>query len=136
MWICNLYNKWCLLPDKLRFLLVGGFNVCFSYLLYILFIYLLGEQYYQICVALQWSVSSVFSFFNQKVFVFCTKGRWVSEYLKCCTSWLISYTVNALVLEFVVHNVTDNVYIGQIISVMLAAVVTYNLLKRFAFKIR
>ena len=132
--IIKLYNLWCKLPDKLRFLLVGGYNAAFSYIIYIIAVKLLGEGHYQICVALQWSISSIFSFINQKVFVFCTKGNWIKEYLKCCTTWVVSYFLNAIILELIVKYVSKNVYIDQLVSIFIVSIVTYVLFKYFAFK--
>ena len=128
------YNKWCSISDKIRFLLVGGYNAAFSYVIFAIAIFMIGEHHYQVCVALQWIISSVFSFVNQKIFVFCTKGNWVKEYLKCCTTWAVSYACNALILEALVRYVTRNVYIGQFVSIFLASIVTYVLFKYFAFK--
>ena len=129
-----LYKKWCEIPDKIRFLLIGGVNAGISYLIFVLAILILGESFYQICVALQWVLSSVFSFINQKVFVFCTKGNWFKEYFKCCTTWFISYILNVVILEVLVKFVRINVYIAQIISIFSVAIVTYVLFKYFAFK--
>ena len=131
-----LYEKWCTIPDKIRFLLVGGYNAAFSYIIFAIAVHFIGHQYYQICVALQWIISSVFSFTTQKLFVFCTKGNWLKEYIKCCTTWVISYCCNALILEVIVRYITKNVYIGQFVSILLASVVTYILFKYFAFKHR
>ncbi len=132
--VMKLYNSWCKIPDKIRFLLVGGYNAVFSYIIYAIAVHFLGEAHYQICVALQWIISSVFSFVNQKVFVFCTKGHWIKEYFKCCTTWIVSYFCNAIMLEFFVRFLIKNVYIAQIISIFLASIVTYVLFKYFAFK--
>lgn len=132
--LLRLYNKWCSIPDKIRFLLVGGFNAAFSYVIFAIAIYLIGSEHYQICVALQWIISSVFSFVNQKIFVFCTKGHWIKEYLKCCTTWAVSYACNALILEIIVRYISKNVYLSQLVSIFLASIVTYVLFKYFAFK--
>ena len=114
--VITLYNKWCTLSDKIRFFLVGGFNAAFSYVIFSVALYLIGQEHYQ------------------KVFVFCTKGHWLKEYLKCCTTWVVSYICNALILELIVRFVTKNVYIGQIFSILLASVITYVLFKYFAFR--
>lgn len=132
--VLYLYTQWCKLPDKLRFLLVGGFNALVSYVIFAIAVFFIGQEHYQVCVALQWIISSVFSFVNQKVFVFCTKGNWVAEYLKCCTTWVVSYACNALILEFIVRFISKNVYVDQIFSIFFASVVTYVLFKHFAFK--
>ena len=125
---------WCQIPDKIRFLFVGGYNAAFSYVIYALAVHFLGEAHYQLCVALQWAISSVFSFVNQKVFVFCTKGNWIKEYLKCCTTWVVSYFLNAIILELIVKYVSKNVYIDQLVSIFIVSIVTYVLFKYFAFK--
>lgn len=132
--LLKLYSKWCSISDKIRFLLVGGFNAAFSYVIFAIAIYLIGREHYQICVALQWIISSVFSFVNQKIFVFCTKGHWVKEYLKCCTTWAVSYACNAIILEFIVRYISKNVYLSQLVSIFLASIVTYVLFKYFAFR--
>ncbi len=134
--ILKLYNKWCGIPDKIRFLLVGGYNAAFSYIVFAIAVFFIGKEHYQLCVALQWIISSVFSFVNQKIFVFCTKGNWIKEYLKCCTTWVVSYLCNAFILELIVRYITKNVYVGQIVSIFLASIVTYVLFKYFAFRHR
>ena len=128
------YKKWCQIPDKIRFLFIGGINALISYIIFAIAVFLIGQEYYQICVALQWIISSVFSFVNQKLFVFCTRGNWGAEYLKCCTTWAVTYVCNALILEFIVKSISKNVYIGQFFSIFIASVVTYVLFKYFAFK--
>ncbi|MBD5402524.1 GtrA family protein [bacterium] len=130
----SLYNNWCKIPDKIRFLFIGALNAGISYLIFASAIFLAGEKHYQACVILQWTLSSVFSYFNQKFFVFCTKGNYVKEYLKCCSTWAVSYCLNVVILELLVRFAIKNVYISQFISIFLVSVVTYVLFKYFAFK--
>ena len=134
MKIKELYNKWCTIPDMIRFLLIGGVNAGIAYIIFSIAIFIIGKEHYQLCVAIQWIISSVSSFTNQKLFVFCTKGNWIKEYFKCCTTCVISYFCNALLLELFVRFLIKNVYIAQIISMFLASLVTYVLFKHFAFK--
>ena len=129
----DIYNKWCKIDDKIRFLLVGCVNAGLSYLLFVLFILLLGEPLRQLCVVLQWSISSVFSYFNQKFFVFCTKGNYWKEYIKCASTWFVSYLLNTVILELLLK-MLNNVFISQFISLFIVSVVTYVLFKYFAFK--
>ena len=96
--VLNLYDKWCTIPDKIRFLFIGGVNAAFSYIIFAIAVYLIGQEHYQICVALQWAVSSVFSFVNQKVFVFCTKGHWLISW--SITGVFPSHTALASHLSF------------------------------------
>lgn len=134
--LVKLYQKWCKLPDKLRFLLVGGVNAAISYMIFALAIWIIGPAHYQVCVILQWTISSVFSYFNQKFFVFCTQGNYLKEYLKCCSTWAVSYLLNVVILEGLVRFAVKNVYLSQFISIFLVSVVTYVLFKYFAFKVK
>ena len=135
MVIKNLYSKWCQLPDKIRFLLIGGINAAISYCIFAIAVFVLGQEHYQASVMLQWSVSSVFSYLNQKFFVFCTKGNYIKEYLKCCSTWAVSYLLNVVILELLVKFAIKNVYVSQFISIFVVSVVTYVLFKYFAFKV-
>ena len=130
----NIYIKWCKIPDKIRFLFIGCVNAAISYIIFALAVYVLGQKHYQACVILQWSLSSVFSYFNQKFFVFCTRGNYLKEYLKCCSTWAVSYLLNVLILELLVSFAIKNVYLSQFISIFLVSVVTYVLFKYFAFR--
>lgn len=127
-------EKWYKLSDKIRFLFVGGVNAAISYIIFAISVFILGEEHYQASVILQWSLSSVFSYLNQKFFVFGTKGNYIKEYLKCCSTWAISYILNVIILELLVRFAIKNVYLSQFISIFLVSVVTYVLFKYFAFR--
>ena len=127
-------NFWFSLDDKIRFLFVGGFNFCVSYLIYSMLCYLTGEIFYQYVLAFTWAITSVISFSTQKLLVFKGGQNWFKEYLKCCTTWFFSYLINALLLEFFVKYIKLNVYISQFIATFAAAVFTYVVFKVFAFK--
>ena len=127
-------NIWFKLPDFIRFIIIGGINAAISYVIFIIAILLLGKGHYQICVALQWILSSVPSYLNQKFFVFCTKGNYIKEYLKCCSTWVVSYFLNAITLEVLVRYVLKNVFIAQLLSIFIVSIVTYILFKVFAFR--
>ena len=131
----NLYMEyWFKLPDFIRFLIIGSINAGISYIIYAFSVSILGEANYQICVALQWILSSVISYLNQKFFVFCTRGNYVKEYLKCCSTWAVSYLLNVVILEIFVRFLIKNVYIAQFIALFVVSISTYILFKCFAFK--
>ncbi len=129
-------DRWFKLSDKIRFLLVGGFNASVSYLIYSAVCLVLGAHLYQVALASAWVISSVVSFTTQKFLVFRGKGNWKKEYLKCCTTWVFSYLINAALLEIIVKILHINVFVAQIVATLIAAVFTYILFKKFAFKVR
>ena len=125
---------WFSLDDKIRYLIIGSFNAGVCYLIYSLICLIMGDNVYQIALALAWFLSSAISFITQRNFVFEGKGVWYKEYLKCCMTWFFSYLINAGLLEFTVKICGLNVYVAQIISNFTAAVFTYILFKKFAFR--
>ena len=127
-------NIWFKLPDFVRFIIVGCTNAAISYLIFAIAVLLLGQGHYQLCVALQWILSSFISYLNQKFFVFCTKGNYIKEYLKCCSTWVVSYLLNVIILEIFVRFITKNVYIAQFVALAVVSAATYLLFKLFAFR--
>lgn len=125
---------WFSLSDKIRFLLIGAFNAGISYLIYSTLVFFLGAEAYQTALALAWVISSITSFTTQRLFVFNVKGNIFKQYCKCCTTWVCSYMINAGLLEMFVKKLHLNVYLAQIIATLIAAVFTYILFKKFAFK--
>lgn len=125
---------WFRLSKFFRFLIIGSLNAGISYIIFVLAVFLLGETHYQLCVALQWALSSVISYFNQKFFVFGTVGNYLKEYLKCCSTWVISYFLNVIILEIFVKFLHANIYLSQFLSIGIVSLVTYFLFKFFAFK--
>ena len=127
-------DKWYKLPDFIRFLVIGGVNAAISYVIFVIAILIFGKGQYQLCVALQWILSSVPSYLNQKFFVFCTKGNYVKEYLKCCSTWIVSYFLNVIFIEVFVRYLIKEVFWAQLLAIFTVSLVTYVLFKVFAFK--
>jgi putative flippase GtrA len=132
--LLRIKQTWFSLSDKIRFLFVGGLNAGISYVIYVLSVLILGENSYQISLGLAWAISSVTSFTTQRFLVFNVGGNLFKQYLKCCTTWVFSYLINAFLLEILVKKISCNVYLAQIIATIAAAVFTYVLFKKFAFK--
>ena len=132
--IKNIKNYWFNLSDKIRFLFIGGVNAGISYVIYSLSVFILGENSYQISLALAWIISSITSFTTQRLLVFNVPGNIIKQYLKCCTTWVFSYLINAFLLEVFVQKLHMNVYLAQIFATLIAAGFTYVLFKKFAFR--
>ena len=130
----KLVKLWFNSSEKIRFLIVGGFNFSVSYVIYSLIIFFAGESYYQYSLAFSWLVTSLISYTTQRIFVFNVRGNLVKQYFKCCITWFFSYMLNAFLLEILVRNINCNVYLSQIIANFSAAIFTYIMFKIFAFK--
>ena len=96
----HLYKKiedlWFLgVPEKIRFLLVGGFNTLCSYLLFLGF--LLFFQY-QMTLIITYALSINISIFTMRYFVFRAKGKILPQYIKAGMSYLIMIPADYLFL--------------------------------------
>ena len=65
-----MLKNWYKLSDKIRFAVIGCLNALICYLIYAFFVCILGNDYYQIALALAWGISSITSFFTHRYFVF------------------------------------------------------------------
>lgn len=130
----KLFAIWMRFPQKIRYLLVGGYNTVVSYALYVLLLWLMGGLHEQLALLGSFLLSSINSFWTQKIFVFGTKGHARWEYIKCLMSWGASYTLNVVLLAVFVDGFHMNAYMAQFIALILVTINSYLMLKRFAFK--
>lgn len=124
---------WWRIPEKLRFLLVGGFNTLASQLIFYLVFWLGQRSYPQFSLFLSWSLGTCISFPTQKFLVFRSQGNWWPEYHKCLASWLLGYGINALLLRLGSLHLPLSIEIIQVLAIAITTVVTYILLKFLAF---
>ena len=128
-----VYHFWMRFPEKLRFVLVGGYNTVFGYLLFVCFVFLLTEKYSQIALLASYLLGSINSYLTQKYYVFATKNVSFKEYLQCVMTWMGSYVINAVLLYVLVDVLHFNVYAMQVLCLIICAVFNYVFLKHFVF---
>lgn len=128
----KIYNFWIKIPEKIRFLLVGGYNTVVSYVLYMFLVYVEMEP--QVALFLSFIISSVNSYLTQKFFVFLTRGDYIKEYIKCLSTWIGGYVFNAILLFVFLDVCGINAYIAQLICLIILTLYSYCFLKYFAFR--
>ena len=128
----TLFTLWMKLNQKVRFILVGGYNTCFSYALYALFVWLKMNPH--LALLLSFFLSSFNSYFTQKFYVFNTKGNYISEYIKCLTTWAGSYFINMILLILFLEFIGFNPYLAEFIALIILTCYSFVALKYFAFK--
>ena len=90
-----LFDFWMRFPEKLRYLMIGGYNTVVSYGLFVVLLMYFGEEFKQRVLFVSFVISSFHSFFMQRTFVFDSKGNYKKEYVKCLFAWTIGYIMNA-----------------------------------------
>ena len=130
----KVFEFWMKFPEKLRYLLVGGYNTVISYLVFVLLLWMMNGAHEQIALLLSFAISSINSYWTQKIYVFGTKGNVKKEYVKCLVSWGASYILNVILLAIFVDLMEMTPYLAQFIALILVTINSYLMLKRFAFK--
>jgi len=126
---------WFNLNEKLRYLVVGGFNTAFSYGLFCGFQFFLGEKiHYLFILALTHFISVFNSFFNFRFFVFRSNGNFWYEYLKINIVYLFYFFINAFLLYIIKDKMHIGILIAQLICTAILIIATYFTHKYFSFK--
>lgn len=129
-----LFSIWIKIPEKVRFLLVGGYNTVISYAIYSLILYILNGHHPQFSLFCAFILSSVNSFWTQKIFVFQSVQKAFPEYIRCLGAWSINYGFNAVLLFIFADVCHINPYAAQFLALVLVTVNSYMMLKYIAFK--
>jgi putative flippase GtrA len=144
-----LEKIWFNLNEKIRFILVGGFNTTVSFFIYYAFLYLLSGKE-QLSLLLMNLVNINISIATMRYYVFQSKGNWWHEYTKAFSSYIVLYFLNMGLLAFFVNyiNLTSvispdsmlhsipnlNKAIAQLCCIVIITTITFFVHKYFSFR--
>lgn len=133
--IDKIFAIWFSLNQKLRYLLVGGFNTVFAYSIFCLSQFLFGAKlHYLIILVLVYFVSVSNSFINFRFFVFRSRGHFWREYLKVNFVYLWHLIFNIILLYILKDRMHINIFVAQFICAIILVVIVYFAHKHFSFK--
>lgn len=144
-----LEDIWFKQNEKLRFLLVGGFNTAISFLIYYGFLYVThGKE--QLSLFLMNLININISITTMRYYVFRSKGNFWKEYSKAFSSYIVLYFINMGLLAFFVHIIhlaeilpensfllqipNLNKAVAQICCVTIITIITFFVHKYFSFR--
>ena len=139
----RLEKIWFRFPQKLRFLLVGGFNTVFAYfvlnLLNILFGFIFQNILSDIVIVnlalvVQYILTINVSFVTMRYYVFQSHGRWVNEWLKAWSVYIFLYLINAPILTFMVAVLGWSAWLAQGVYLIFSTIITFLLHKYYSFR--
>ena len=119
---------------RIRFMLVGGINTGFSYVLSCA-LYYAFYKYIHITIITSFSslVSILFSFLMYRLFVFKTEGNFIKELLRCYVVYGGMLAVWVCGLWFLVDFVNISFWLAQLLLLAVIAVLSYLGHSRFTF---
>ena len=119
------------IPQKIRYLLVGGFNTVFAYLFFLLLLCFLP---YNVALITQYFVTVNVSIFTMRYYVFRSMGAFKQEYLKAWTVYIGIYFFNAAALNFLVRFCQLTPPVAQAVYLSVSTVLTFILHKYYSFR--
>lgn len=139
-------NLWFPLPEKLRYLLVGGFNTVFAYSL----LNLLDWGFGKVNVAAGWKLSPEMianaaliiqylltiniSVFTMRYYVFQSHGNWKKEFAKAWSVYVLIYMINAPVMTLLMVVFGLKTWSAQAIYLVFSTIITFVLHKYYSFR--
>lgn len=133
----ELYKKieriWFKINQKIRFLLVGGFNTVFAYGVFV-GLYQLAGLNYNLALITQYFITVNVSIFTMRYYVFQSHGNLKAEYVKAGSVYVGMYFFNVFALNFFVIVLNLGPVIGQALYLVVSTIVTYILHKYFSFR--
>jgi putative flippase GtrA len=121
--------------EKLRYLLVGGYNTAFGYILFVLLLILLKNRvHYLVVLVISHVISVTNAYLAYKFLVFKTQGEWLREFGKFNIVYLGVLIINLVALPVMVEWLSIKPAIGQAWFVLITIIVSYLGHKHFSFK--
>jgi len=121
----------------IRYLLVGGWNTMFGYGVFALLYFLLSVRIHYVIIAIISNIIAItMAYAGYKLFVFKTKGNYLSEYLKFHVVYGFSMILGLALLPLFVEFLKLNVYLAQAIATLACISVSFIGHRNFSFKKR
>lgn len=115
--------------------MVGGFNTLAGYFIGIGVYTALNEHLSIIWIGLISNILSItISFSSYKVFVFQTKGRWMTEYLKAYVIYGGTALVGIILLWFFIEKINISIWFAQALVIAVTVLISYVGHARFTFR--
>lgn len=121
---------------KVRYLIVGGWNTAFGYLLFIVLYELLNSRINYIAIlVLSYVLSITNAFLCYKFLVFKTKGNYLKEYLRFYVVYGAAFLLNLAMLPFFVEILKVSPVLSQGLIVSFTVLISYIGHNNFSFSV-
>lgn len=121
--------------EKARFLITGGFNTVFGYLVFVVIQWSIGRYITYIgSLYLSHLVASSLAFYIYRKFVFQVHGHIIRDFLRFQTVYVVPLVANTFLLPVIIISSHLNVYLAQAIATFILVLISYFGHKYFSFR--
>ena len=143
---CQAEDIWFKFPEKLRFLLVGGFNTVFAYAILNLLDWSFGkintrnnwnfspEWIANAALLIQYIITINVSVATMRYYVFHSHGNWQKEFTKAWSVYIFLYLINAPIMTFLMVFFGLKTWAAQGLYLTFSTIITFILHKYFSFR--
>lgn len=132
----GIYKKiedfWFKTNQKIRFLLVGGFNTVFAYGVFA-FLFAFIKLPYLWALVVQYFITINVSILTMRYYVFRSEGNFLTEYCKAWSVYILMFIFNSVALSFLVEICHIAELYAQALYLTVSTILTYVLHKYFSF---
>ena len=114
----------------IKFLIVGGLNTAFGYIVFALFIWL--GAHYSLASFLSTVLGIIFNFFTTSKLVF--KNSKLSLFFKFFAVYVFCWYIAVIFIHFYKIFIGNNEYLAGFIILFPNAIISYTLMKYYVFK--
>ena len=118
--------------QKIRFVLVGGFNTVFAYGVFAL-LFAFFHMPYLLALIIQYFITINVSISTMRYYVFRSAGDFITEYCKAWSVYIVMFLFNSAALSFLVEVCKIQELYSQAIYLTISTIITYLLHKYFSF---
>jgi putative flippase GtrA len=130
--IRNIYD---IHGEKLRYLVVGGWNTLFSIVLFNATLFIFGHQYYLVLFWVTWVIAVVQSTVTMKLLVFRRPGNLWRQVGRAYFIYLPAQGLSTVILWAAVQLANLHASIGQLLAIAVTTVFSYLGHKYFTFRL-
>ena len=128
-------QSWWQLPQQFRFLLAGGYNTGFGYVVFSGLYLLFGEQvHYLVIAVLAHGIAVINAFIVHRRLVFRSLEPWFASFLRFNMSQLAALAFGITCLYVLVSYGRMRPLLAQALVTAVSVLVTYLLHSRFSFR--
>jgi putative flippase GtrA len=130
------FIKQLLSDERVRFLLVGGFNTGFGFVIYAGFTFLFRhlEFGYMLALIISQIISLFVAFALHKKVTFKKEGHLIKDFIRFAMVNSVSYLINLAVLPLLVHGAHWHPLVAQFGVLVVTTLISFVGHKYFSFK--
>jgi putative flippase GtrA len=114
--------------EFMRFLIAGGINTAFGYLVFSAGFFFTGNE--AVALVIDYVIGAFFNYQSYSRLAFSGYGR---RFISFCAVYIAAYFLNYFILYFFIHHCGLNAYVSQLCALVVCPLILYLMLKKFVF---